>query len=330
MIRVALDVLGGDAAPDAPIQGALEALETWPEELSVAFVGPADRIEPLIAGGPRDRMSIIPASDYIDPGEAPVLSVRRKPDSTIVRGLEAVGRGDAEALISAGSTGAVMAASVLTLGVLPGVSRPPVGAMFPTSSGFMLVVDVGAHVNTRAHQLHQNARLGSTFLRDSHGLEAPRVGLLNVGEEEQKGDDVTVAAYRLLADDDQIEFVGNVEGDQIIAGACDVLVCSGFVGNALLKFYESMAGFLLEILRNSGVEQETEIDRVLRFLDYTEYGGAPLLGVDGVVIICHGSSPPRAIRNAMRAAIDSVGSGLVPNMRTALTEMEAVAAGDAT
>ena len=327
MIRVALDVLGGDAAPAAPIEGALAALEAWPDELSVALVGPAHQIEPLIEGAPRDRLSVIPASDNIDPTEAPALSVRRKPDSTIVRGLEAVRDGEADALISAGSTGALMAASVLTLGVLPGVSRPPVGAMFPTSTGHMLVVDVGAHVNTRAHQLHQNARLGSIFLRDSHGVDTPRVGLLNVGEEEQKGDDVTVAAYGLLAADEEIEFVGNVEGHQIIAGACDVLVCSGFVGNALLKFYESMAGFLLEILRNSGVEQETEIDRVLRFLDYTEYGGAPLLGVDGVVIICHGSSPPRAIRNAMRAALDSVRSGLVPNMRAALSEMDSLAPG---
>ena len=141
-------------------------------------------------------------------------------------------------------------------------------------------------------------------------------------ELEQQYHDVAVAAYKLLAADDQIEFVGNVEGHQIISGPCDVLVCSGFVGNALLKFYESMAGFVVGILRESGIEQQTEIDRILRFLDYTEYGGAPLLGVAGVAILCHGSSPPRAIKNATRAAIDSVRSGLVPNMRRSLEEME--------
>ncbi|MDH3733062.1 MAG: phosphate acyltransferase PlsX [Gemmatimonadota bacterium] len=321
MIRVALDVMGGDLAPHAPIEGALAALQAWPEELSVGLVGPPGILEPIIAEAATPGMSIIPAEEAIGPDESPALAVRRKPDSTIVRGLEAVRNGEADALISAGSTGAVMAGAVLTLGVLPGVSRPPVGAMFPTSSGHMLVVDVGAHVNTRPHQLHQNARLGAIYLRDSHGVRSPRVGLLNVGREEEKGDEVTVAAYRLLEEDTEIDFVGNVEGHRIIAGDCDVLVCSGFVGNALLKFYESMAGFLIGILRNSGIEQESEIDRVLKFLDYTEYGGAPLLGVDGVAIICHGASPARAIKNATRAAVDSVRSGLVPNMRRALEEM---------
>jgi glycerol-3-phosphate acyltransferase PlsX len=322
MIRVALDVLGGDLAPGAPIEGALAALAAWPDEVSISLVGPPEAIEPYIRDVPRDHLTIIPAHQVIESGEAPALAVRRKRDSSIVRGMEAVRDGDADALISAGSTGAVMAAAVLTLGVLPGVNRPPVGAMFPTAGGHMLVVDVGAHVNARPHQLHQYARLGSIYLRDSHGLARPRVGLLNVGEEEEKGDDVAVAAYRLLAADPRIDFVGNVEGHQIIAGPCDVLVCSGFVGNALLKFYESMAGFVVGVLRESGIEQQTEIDRILKFLDYTEYGGAPLLGVAGVTIICHGASPPRAIKNATRAAIDSVRSGLVPNMRRALEEME--------
>ncbi|MDX1394551.1 MAG: phosphate acyltransferase PlsX [Gemmatimonadota bacterium] len=323
MIRVALDVLGGDSAPGTPIQGALAALDEWPDGFSVLLVGPPDLIEPHLGGAPRDRIGVIPASEAIDPAEPPALAVRRKRDSSIVRGLEAVRDGEADALISAGSTGAVMAASVLTLGVLPGVNRPPVGAMFPTATGHMLVVDVGAHVNARAHQLHQYARLGSIYLRDSHAVAHPRVGLLNVGEEEEKGDDVAVAAYRLLAADDQIQFVGNVEGHQIIQGPCDVLVCSGFVGNALLKFYESMAGFVVGVLRESGIQQQSEIDRILKFLDYTEYGGAPLLGVAGVTIICHGASPPRAIKNATRAAIESVRSGLVPNMRRSLEDMEA-------
>ncbi|MFV1985818.1 MAG: phosphate acyltransferase PlsX [Gemmatimonadota bacterium] len=322
MIRVALDVLGGDLAPEAPIEGALEALAAWPDELEISLVGPPEAIEPLLGDAPRERLTVIPAHEVIEPGEAPALAVRRKRDSSIVRGMEAVRDGEADALISAGSTGAVMAASVLTLGVLPGVNRPPVGAMFPTTEGHMLVVDVGAHVNARPHQLHQYARLGSIYLRDSHGMERPRVGLLNVGEEEEKGDDVAVAAHRLLAADKRIHFVGNVEGHQIILGPCDVLVCSGFVGNALLKFYESMAGFVVGVLRESGIEQQTEIDRILKFLDYTEYGGAPLLGVAGVTIICHGASPPRAIKNATRAAIDSVKSGLVPNLRRALEEME--------
>jgi len=182
----------------------------------------------------------------------------------------------------------------------------------------MLVLDVGANVDSRPHQLHQFALLGSIYLRDSLSVDRPRVGLLNVGEEEEKGDDVAVAAHRLLSRDPDIEFVGNVEGHRIIHGPCDVLVCDGFVGNVLLKFYESMAGFILGLLRESGVREHAELESMLRFLDYTEYGGAPLLGVDGVVIICHGSSPPRAIRNAIRAAIDSATSGMVTDMRRAL------------
>jgi len=327
MIRVAVDVLGGDGAPAAPIAGALDALETWPDEVEIRLVGPPAEIESHLGDAPGRGVTIVAAEERIDPGEAPALSVRRKPHSSIVRGLEIVHEGSADALISAGSTGAVMAASVLTLGVLPGVDRPPVGALFPTATGRMLVLDVGANVDSRPHQLHQFALLGSIYLRDSLSVERPRVGLLNVGEEEEKGDDVAVAAHRLLSRDPDLEFVGNVEGHQIIHGPCDVLVCDGFVGNVLLKFYESMSGFILGLLKESGVREHAELDRMLRFLDYTEYGGAPLLGVDGVVIICHGSSPPRAIRNAIRAAIDSVTSGMVSDMRRALAARRLTAEG---
>ncbi len=321
MIRVALDVLGGDAAPEAPLEGALAALARWPDELSIALVGPEALLAPRMSAFPSDRVELIEADQRIEPSEAPVLAVRRKPGSTIVRGLEAVRDGRADAFISAGSTGAVMAASVLTLGVLPGVDRPPVGALVPTERGRVLVLDVGANIHVRPHQLHQFAHLGSIYVRASLGKRRPRIGLLNVGEEERKGDESAVAAYALLSDDPAIDFVGNVEGHQIIAGAVDVLVCGGFVGNVLLKFYESMAGFILGILRGSGVADVADVadlDRMLRFLDYAEVGGAPLLGVDGVVVICHGSSPPRAIENALRAAIDSVTSGMVAEMRSAL------------
>ncbi len=323
MIRVAVDVLGGDAAPDAPIAGALAALAAWPDEVSVCLVGPPLEIESRLADAPGEGISVVAAEERIEPGEAPALSVRRKPRSSIVRGLEVVHEGGADALISAGSTGAVMAASVLTLGVLPGVDRPPVGALFPTATGRMLVLDVGANVDSRPRQLHQFALLGSIYLRDSLSIDRPRVGLLNVGEEAEKGDDVAVATHRLLAGDPDLEFVGNVEGHQIIEGPCDVLVCDGFVGNVLLKFYESMAGFILRLLGESGIRGHVDLDRMLRFLDYTEYGGAPLLGVDGVVVICHGSSPPRAIKNAIRAAIDSVAAGMVSDMRRALAERRA-------
>lgn len=318
MIRIALDVMGGDAAPETPFEGARAALEAWPEDIALALVGPEDAVAPHMVDLPAERVRWLAADERIAPTESPALAVRRKPNSSIVRGLEAVRDGEADAFVSAGSTGAIMVASVLTLGVLPGVDRPPAAAVFPTAVGRVLVLDVGANIQVRPHQLHQFARLGSIYLRDVLQDRQPRVGLLNVGEEEEKGGETSVAAYGLLSDDDELEFVGNVEGHQIIAGACDVLVCGGFVGNVLLKFYESISGFILAVLRDSGMDARGDLDQVLRFLDYTEYGGAPLLGVDGVTFICHGSSPPRAIKNAIRSAADAVACHAVADMRAAL------------
>ncbi len=321
MIRVALDVLGGDTAPDTPFEGARAALDAWPDELALVLVGPESVVAPHLAELPGDRVSWVRADERIDVFEPPALAVRRKPDSTIVRGLEAVRDGEADAFVSAGSTGGTMVASVLTLGLLPGIDRPPVGAFFPTATGRVLVLDVGANIQVRPHQLHQFGHLGSIYVRGSLSADRPRVGLLNMGEEEAKGGGVSVIAYGLLANDPELEFVGNIEGHQIITGACDVLVCGGFVGNVLLKFYESIAGFVLDVLRSSGVDAGGDLDEVLRFLDYTEYGGAPLFGVDGVTVICHGGSPARAIKNGIRTAVDCVASGFTADMRAALTRL---------
>ncbi len=322
MIRVALDVLGGDSAPEAPIAGARAAVEAWPDEVEFLLVGPPDLVQEVLGDAPpAGLLHVLPATERIEPHDPPALAVRRKPDSSIVVGLEALRSGEADAFISAGSTGAVMAASVLKLGVLPGVDRPPVSALFPTASGRVLVLDVGANLNCRSSHLHQFAHLGTIYMRDLLGIERPRVGLLNVGEEAQKGGDLALAAHRLFSEDSTLHFVGNVEGHQIIEGPCDVLVCDGFVGNVLLKFYESMAGFILGIVKRGAPTGETELEGLLRFLDYTEYGGAPLLGVEGVSILCHGSSPARAIKNAVRAAIDSVRAGMVGDMRRDLERM---------
>ena len=319
--RVALDVMGGDDAPDAPLAGAAAALDEWGGGLRILAVGEPKAIAEArerIGGPDGEGFGILPARQRIEPHEPPAQAVRRKRDSSIVVGLEALRDGRADAFISAGSTGAVMVGSHLILGPLPGVERPAVGAMFPTADGPTLVLDVGANVGSRPEHLHQFARLGAIYVRDLLGAEHPRIGLLNVGEEAGKGDDLAVAAYRLLEEDPSLDFVGNVEGHQIIQARCDVLVCDGFVGNALLKFYESMAGFVLDLLRRrfSGVREELE--EIFQFLDYTEYGGAPLLGVNGVSIICHGSSPPRAIKNAIGLALDSVRSGMVRDMAAGL------------
>lgn len=317
MIRVALDAMGGDGAPDAPVRGALEALEERPEELEVLLVGdPApveDRLRAL--GGPRPGMRIVPARETVGMDEPPVAAVRRKRESSIVVGVELQRDGEADAFVSAGSTGAVMAASVLVLGSLTGVDRPAVGAVVPTASTPTLVLDVGANVSCKPRHLHQFAHLGSIYMSDLLRAESPRVGLLNVGEEDEKGDDLAVATFGRLADDPDLHFVGNVEGHRIIEGACDVLVCDGFVGNVVLKFYESIAGYVVGLLEQAtGEEDRPELERIRTVLDYAEYGGAPLLGIGGVSIVCHGASPPRAIRNAVGVAVRSVESDIVEHM----------------
>lgn len=315
--------MGGDTAPAVPVAGALAALSELPERIRISLVGDPARIEHALPPAARDRVEVVSATQTIEMGEAPALAVRRKRDSSIVVGLQLVRSGLADAFISAGSTGAVMAASVLELGALPGVDRPAVGAMFPTTSGPTLVLDVGANVDPKPQHLHQFARLGSVYVRDLRGLAHPRVGLLNVGEEAEKGGEAAAEAHALLAMDAEIEFVGNIEGHRIIDGACDVLVADGFAGNVLLKFYESIAGFVVGLLERPTrrFRRGGRIGQIVRLLDYAEYGGAPLLGVRGVSIVCHGASSPRAIKNAIRAAVRSVESGMVRDMAKALENL---------
>lgn len=321
MIRVALDLLGGDAAPEAALEAAAGALDAWPDDLSLLLVGPRALLRGAQSRFPRDRVAWLAAEEYIDPAEPPALAVRRKADSTVVRGLEAVRDGRADGFVSAGPTGATVVAAVLKLGLLPGVDRPPVGALFPTGTGRVLVMDVGASVDVRPRQLHQFAHLGSDYLRRTLSIGRPRVGLLNIGTEGEKGGGVMATAHGLLSADPTLDFIGNVEGHQIVTGTCDVLVCGGFVGNVLLKFYESIAEFVLGIFRHAGVGQGGKLGEALRFLDYTEYGGAPLFGVDGVTVICHGTSPARAIMNGIRTAADCAASDFASATRTSLARM---------
>lgn len=317
---IAVDAMGGDTAPEVPVAGALAALAELPEKIRIALIGESNRVEPVLPPAARRRVDIVPAGETIGMDEPPALAVRRKRESSIVLGLQLVAAGKADAFISAGSTGAVMAASVLELGMLPNVDRPAVGAMFPTTTSATLVLDVGANVDTKACHLHQFARLGSVYAKDLSRLDRPRVGLLNVGEEAEKGGDTIAEAFALLDADPEIHFIGNVEGHRIIDGVCDVLVCDGFSGNVLLKFYESIAGFVIGLLRRpSGrIRRFGRTGQIVHVLDYAEYGGAPLLGVRGVSIVCHGGSPPRAIKNAIGVAVRSVESGMVADMTAAL------------
>jgi len=316
MRRIALDAMGGDGAPRVIIEGALSAVQEWPDRFAVSLVGIPERIREVLPPEIPDTIQIVPATEVVEGHESPVRAIRRKPDSSIVVGLGLLRAGEVDAFISAGSTGAVMAASRLLLGMLPGVERPTVGTMFPTSGSPVLVVDSGANIDARPSQLLQFAQLGSVYMKDLLGLDRPRVGLLNVGEESSKGGALAVATHKLLQEDEDLNFVGNIEGHRIVEGSCDVLVCDGFVGNVLLKFYESVAGFIAGVLK-AQLDPEVHgegFKEVFRTIDYAEYGGAPLLGVNGVSIVCHGGSSARAIKNAIRVAGACLDADMVEDM----------------
>lgn len=324
-MRIALDAMGSDRAPLVEVEGAIAALPKLDGQTRILLVGDEACIRQKLDAFPEaaGRIEIHHAPDRIEMGEAPAQAIRRKPASSISVGLNLLKQGKAGAFISAGSTGAVMAGSQIILRPLPGVDRPAVGAVLPTATGLALLLDAGANVDMRPHHLLQFAHLGSIYAEDSMGKAAPRVGLLNIGEEPEKGNELSVEAYRLLSESEHLNFIGNVEGRDIIHGACDVLICDGFVGNVLLKFYESVSSFIVGMLEKEVESSVADIDlnRVFRALDYTEYGGAPLLGVNGVVIICHGGSPPRAVTNAICMAEQAASHQLVDHIRARLPRL---------
>lgn len=323
-MRIALDAMGTDHAPASEIAGAVQALSDAPN-FEIVLVGDEAVIEVELSNHenvPRDRLSIVHASDRILASDSPASVLRKKPDSSIAVGLGLQKCGAADAFVSAGNTGAVMASSMFILRPIPGVDRPAIGTLVPTVGGFLLLLDAGANVDCKPHQLVQFAHLGKVYAQDVMGISQPRIGLLNIGEEAKKGDELALAAHALLAGED-LNFIGNIEGRAIITGSCDVLVCDGFVGNVLLKFYESVAQFIVGLMDSAlpEVGGNQKMEEVLRILDWTETGGAPLLGVNGIAIICHGGSPPNAIRRAVGVAVRAVESGMVSHLQSELAIM---------
>jgi glycerol-3-phosphate acyltransferase PlsX len=311
--------MGTDSAPFHEIEGAVGALRCFERECEIILVGDQERIEAELSrhsGFPEHRVSVVHAPDHIFPGEAPAAAVRRKPNSSIVVGVKLQKEGEAEAFVSAGSTGAVMAASLLFLRPLKGVDRPAIGTVLPTSGSPTLLLDAGANVDCKPQHLLQFAHLGHIYAQDLLGVDRPRIGLLNIGEEPEKGNELAVESHKLLRAS-HLNFIGNIEGREIIRGGCDVLVCDGFDGNLILKFYESVAEFIIGILKKEITAHHADgldLNEIFRFLDYEEYGGAPLLGVNGVSIVMHGSSRPKAISNALEVAARAVESSMVKHM----------------
>jgi len=316
VIRIAVDAMGGDTAPQAEIAGALQALKSLPEGFIIQLVGRTDVIASELAKYPdadRSRLEIHEAAEVIGMAEKPLAAVRSKRKSSIVIGLGLQKAGNSDAFVSAGNTGALLAASTLLLGLHDGVERATVATLFPTGNQPVLVLDGGANVDCSPRELVGFAYLGSVYMRDVLRRPSPTVGLLNVGEEEEKGNAISREAHSLLRRSPRLHYIGNIEGRDIVAGhhkfgVVDVVVCDGFVGNVILKFYESVAHLFVNLMKERvpDVLARPEIKDLFRILDYSEYGGAPLLGVKGISIICHGASTPNAIKNAIRVAVQSV------------------------
>ncbi len=296
-MRIAVDAMGGDYAPMEVVAGALLAVAEY--DIEVCLVGDEAPILAELKGTSNACITVVPAREVINMGEYPVKAVRRKRDSSIVRAVRLVKEGSADAMVSAGNTGAVMAAALLELGRTEGVDRPALMALVPNTAGYTVLLDVGANVDIKPQHLAQFAVMGSAYASSVMKLHAPRVGILSIGEEETKGNELTLSAYPLLKRE-AVNFIGNVEGRDVFNGRVDVVVCDGFVGNVLLKAGEGLAQ-AFGMAARPGMEN----------LDYAETGGALLLGVNGVIVVAHGSSKAKAIKNAIRVAAAAVASGLV-------------------
>ena len=325
-ILIALDAMGGDHAPAETVEGAVQAVREF--GLEVALVGPPDVLEAELARhGPRPAaIRVVAASESIGMDEAPAQAVRQKRDASINAAMRLVKGGEAAAVVSAGNTGAVMASALFVLGRVGDIERPALGAFFPSTQRGVLMLDVGANADCKPSYMIQFARMGSLFMERLFGIGEPRVGLLNIGEEENKGNELTQEVYRALRKS-SLNFVGNVEGKDIATGQVDVAVMDGFTGNVAIKMSEGVVGLMFSEMRSAlssrlhyrlaALVLRPAFRAMRRRLDYAEYGGVPLLGVNGVVIIAHGRSDATAVKNALRAAGEVAASGIVEAMAEA-------------
>jgi phosphate acyltransferase len=311
-MRIAIDAMGGDHAPDEIIAGALEAIPQLAKDDELILVGPQELIESKLADARHDRgrISVVDAPDVIAMDEPPVESLRKKPRSSVSVMAKLVKRGQADGVISAGNTGACVAAFQMRMRNLPGVNRPGIAVVFPTSEGPVTICDVGANIACKPLNLYQYALMASIYSQHILGISQPRIGLMSIGQEDAKGNEVVKRARELLRSDTRLKFIGNVEGRDIFRGVSDVVICEGFVGNVILKLTEGAVDGLFRAIKQELMQEKPRlalkfkpiIMRVYQKHDYNEYGGAPLLGINGTALICHGSSKSRTIRNAVEAA----------------------------
>ncbi len=311
-VVIALDAMGGDHAPVETVKGAVDAVQEL--DITIKLVGREDAVKAELAKYkfPKERIQIIPAAEVIGTDEVPTSAIRRKKDSSLVVGLNLVKNGEADAFASAGSTGALLTGSLLLVGRIEGVERPALGTCLPTKKGFTFLLDSGANVDCKAKYLEQFAKMGSVYVENIFGKKAPKVALVNIGAEKEKGNALTKEAYELLEVSENINFIGNIEPREIPFGEADVVVCDGFVGNTILKLSEGLARALADIVKEeitagsyklAAAMLKTPFKNVKKRFDADEVGGAPFIGLKSLVVKAHGSSNARSIKNAIKQCV---------------------------
>ena len=311
-MRIAIDAMGGDNAPDEIISGVLESVEQLDKDDELILVGSEEIIEAQLHSLKlrKDAVSVVHAPDIIDMDEVPIETLRKKPKSSIAVLAKLAKRGQTDAVISAGNTGACVAAFQMRIRNLSGVNRPGIAVVFPTPGGPVVICDVGANIACKPINLYQYGVMASLYSKHLLGIKNPRVGLMSIGAEDAKGNEVVKKARELMKSDSNMNFVGNIEGRDIFDGTCDVVTCEGFVGNVILKLTEGLVDGLFKAIKYELMEEKLRlamkfkhvIKRIYAKYDYNTYGGAPLLGLNGTALICHGASESRTIRNAICAS----------------------------
>ena len=331
LVRIALDAMGGDNAPAAPVEAAVKAL-SMTDRAFIYLVGQEEVIRKELekfGDYDRNRLQIVNATEIIEMAEHPVNAIRKKKDSSIVIAQKMIRNGEADAFVSSGSTGAVLAGGQLLVGRLPGVERAPLAPLLPTLKGVSLLIDCGANVDARPEHLVQFAKMGSLYMRDMMGVENPTVGLLNIGVEEEKGNALCKETFPLLKACQDINFIGNIESREIPHGAADVIVTEAFAGNIALTLYEGTASAFVKMIK--GAMMKTTVSKIgallvkkslketLKTLDATAYGGAPMLGLRGLIVKAHGNASWKELSNAVMQCVSFTDAGLTEKIKESIS-----------
>ena len=333
LTRVAVDAMGGDNAPDEIIRGAVAAVRES-GRVEVFLVGRPELLEEKLKGQeyPADRLHIVPASEVIETGDPPVQAVRHKRDSSIVVGQKMIREGKVDAFVSAGNTGAVLVGGQLLVGRIRGIERTPLASLIPTTKGVSLLIDCGANVDARSSHLLQFARMGAIYMEHVVGVKNPRVAIVNIGLEEEKGNALVKETYPLLQACEDLNFIGSIEAREIPHGYADVIVCEAFTGNVILKLYEGTASALLSKVKAGMMSSlrakigallvKPALKKTLKDLDATEYGGAPMLGLNGLVVKTHGSAKEKEVKNSILQCVTFHEEDITGKIRSQLTSIE--------